>query len=62
MSHPSAQAVVRAADAAGLFLVIATLASWLPSIASLLSILWFLLRFYDRFKYGPAARRGRGED
>jgi hypothetical protein len=31
-------------------------AGWLPAIASLLSAAWFIMRFYDRVRYGPNIR------
>lgn len=33
--------------------VIVTVAGWLPAIAALLSIAWFVIRIHDRVRYGP---------
>ena len=45
-----------AMDLAALGGVVVTVAGWLPPLASLLTVLWFLVRFYDRIKYGPHAK------
>lgn len=34
-------------DAASITIVISTIAGWLPAIASLISIVWLLLRCYE---------------
>ena len=40
-------------DWASAGIAVGALAAWLPPIASLLTIIWMLIRFYDRIKHGP---------
>lgn len=50
-------------DIGSLGIVIGTLASWLPSIASLLSIVWVAIRIYEtRTVQGLLGREGRSDD
>ncbi|MCZ4341508.1 hypothetical protein O4H52_07845 [Sphingomonadaceae bacterium G21617-S1] len=60
--HPILHILKQAGDWTSVGLILATFASVLPSIASLLSISWFLIRLYDRWKYGPIARRAQLTD
>lgn len=41
------EAVKHVGDALSVSLVVATIASWLPAIAALLSIVWTLIRIYE---------------
>lgn len=45
-----------AMDWAALGGAVVVVAGWLPTIAALLSITWFAVRLYDRFRYGPSGR------
>lgn len=36
-------------DFGGVWVIIGTLAGWLPPIAALCAIIWYLVLFYDRF-------------
>lgn len=53
--HPVAQAALKAADAAGLFVAVAALAKILPALAALLSCIWYLIRIGEW-----AAKKARG--
>ena len=55
--HPLSHLAKQIGDASAMGITLAAIASWLPSLATVLSIAWLLLRFYDRFKYGPEAKR-----
>ena len=46
MEHPVRQAT----DAAAAAVTLATIAQWLPPIASLLTIIWYLVRFWQLWK------------
>jgi hypothetical protein len=48
------------ADLASVSVVIATLASWLPAVAALISIVWTLIRIYEtKTVQGWLGRRNR---
>lgn len=40
-------------DLKSLGIVVTTVVGWLPAIAALLSVVWTLIRIYDRVRYGP---------
>jgi len=42
-------------DWAALGATVGTIAGWLPAIAALMSIIWYLVRFYDRWKGNRAS-------
>lgn len=44
------EAIRHIGDAVSIGVVCATLASWLPSVAAALSIVWTVLRIYDWFR------------
>lgn len=47
MSTEAVATIKHVCDALSITVVVATLASWLPAIASLMSILWMGLRIYE---------------
>ena len=45
--HDALEGLKPAGDILSIGVVVATLASWLPSIAALLTIIWTLIRIYE---------------
>lgn len=49
--------VTHLVDAGAVGVVVAVWASWLPGIASLLTVIWMMLRIYETFQNIMARRR-----
>lgn len=41
-------------DWAAVGATVTTIAGWLPDIAAFMAIVWYLVRFYDRWKKGKS--------
>lgn len=56
---PLVGAAKHAGDIGSVGVILASIADWFPSIASLLSIVWFLIRIYEsRTVQGLLGRKG----
>ena len=47
LDNPLTGAAKHAGDIGSVGVILASIADWFPSIASLLSIIWFLIRIYE---------------
>lgn len=45
--HDVVESVKHGVDAASIFVVLATLAQWFPSVAALLTIVWTAIRIFE---------------
>lgn len=59
-NNPLAGVAKHAGDIGSVGVILASIADWFPSIASLLSIVWFLIRIYEsRTVQGLLGRKGQ---
>lgn len=47
MTHETVDLVTRAGDVVSVGVVVGTLAQWLPSVATLFTIIWMAIRIYE---------------